>query len=154
MSDIIPLQIHPWPPSDEQMGLIREAKVSLNTDVKVMPTRAAPGTHARVLALGELPPWVCDAALVKDCTNVESLTAALEWLLLAPADDTRGFMVLDYLEAVFGMGVKELPPASCKCWEAGCEDLSAVRNGEPLEGRCEACFDAGCHLAKGLCLRD
>lgn len=154
MSDIIPLQIYPWPVSDEQLGLVKEAKAGVHTDVKVLPTRAVPGLHARVLALGSLPPWVCDAAFVKDCMNVESITAALDWLLNAPPESDRGFMVKDYLEAMFGSGVEELPPPSCQCMEQGCEDLAAVREYEPLEGRCEACFEAGCYLAKGLCLRD
>lgn len=154
MTNIIPLQIHPWPPSDEQMAMVREAKASLNLDLKVLPTEAVPGLHGRVLALGSLPPWLCDAALVKEPLSEGSVTRALDWLLTAPEGDDRGFMVKDYLEAIFGHEVEELPPPRCRCEELGCDGEVAVDNYKVLNGRCRPCYAAGCYLTKGLCLRD
>lgn len=144
MSEIVPLQIHPWP--TPHMEIVKAAKVSLDTDVKVLPTPAAPGLHGRVLALGELPPWVCDAALVREPELLDSVQKALEWLLAAPEGDTRGFMVADYMEA--WLGATELPPPACHCGEP-----VSVRDYSPLMG-CAFCHDNGCHLADGLCFRD
>lgn len=147
MTDITPLQVHPWPMGDERFERLREAKASLGLELKVLPTEAVPGLHARVLAFESLPPWVCDAALVPDDRDVAQMARALDWVLTAPPDDTRGFMATDWLGAVLGGEVKDLGYLQCKC-----------ECGNPLrperEGRCDTCYHSGCHLAGGMCLRD
>lgn len=99
-----------WPHTipDEQMQLIRQAKAKLDLPYKVIPSPAVPGGHERVLAMGELPPFLCEAALVKDPTSAESVENALRWLLTAPEGDKRGFGYTEYLSAIFGPGVTEL----------------------------------------------
>lgn len=148
MSDIIPLQIYPWPVDEVRMNLIKQAKATLNLELKVLPTQAVPGLHARVLALGKLPPWLCDAALVRDPSNVDSVQAALEWVLTAPEGDERGFMVKDYMHSIFGEPVLELSAPKCHCG-----DNRAVQNYQ-LQPGCTFCNEAGCHLTEGICFRD
>jgi hypothetical protein len=110
MSNARPLCLYPHDIPDDQMQLIRQAKANLDLPYKVIPSPAVPGGHERVLAMGELPPFLCDAALVKDPTNAQSVENALRWLLTAPEGDNRGFGYGDYLEAIFGAPVTELEP--------------------------------------------
>lgn len=152
MSSVVPLQLYPWPVAGEHMAVLKEAKASLGLEVQVIPTQAVPGLHGRVLGLGSLPPWVCDAALVKRPDEVESVARALKWILTAPPESDRGFMVADYLEGFFGAGVVEVAPPKCKC--EGCGAAMAVENYQPRHGHCRGCYYSGCHLAKGLCLND
>lgn len=107
-SSVRPLCIFPYPAPPEQMELVKQAKANLALDYMVIPEPAVPGGDERVLALGELPPFLCVAALVKDPTNAQSVENALRWLLTAPPDDDRGFGYTDYLSAIFGPGVKDL----------------------------------------------
>ena len=153
MTDIIPLQIYPWPVSPELMEHIRRAKQSINLDAKVLPTEAVPGGPSRVLALGSLPPFVCDAALVKDPSDGAAIQRALNWLLTAPPMDKSGFMKEDYITSFFPDAVEVAPP-KCKCasLEFGCNGDKAVRNGVVLKGHCADCYYAGCYLTEGLCL--
>jgi len=108
MTDLRPLAIWPHEIPDEQMALIKQAKANIDVPYRVLPSPAVPGGHERVLAMGELPPFLCDAALVKDPTNPQSVENALRWLLTAPEGDERGFGYTQYLEAIFGPGVKDL----------------------------------------------
>lgn len=147
MSTVIPLQIFPWPMDEARLGILKEAKAGLDTDVKVMPTRAVPGLHARVLSFAGKPPWVCDVAMASDPTSVDSVRGALDWVLNAPAGDTNGYMVLDYLTDVFGVGVREVEPDPCHCGR----ERRVV--GGKFETDCPACMTAGCAIA-GFCIAD
>lgn len=148
MSRVVPLQVYPWPVSDEQMLVLREAKESLNIGTKVLPTEAVVGMHARVLALGSVPPWVCEVALVRDPSNAASVAGALDWLLNAPEGDERGITVPDRLSMIFGKPVRELPKPECHCGE-----LRLVENYE-IHSDCKECLRLGCNLTKGICFRD
>lgn len=108
--ELRPLALWPHNIPDEQMALIKQAKANIDVPYRVLPSPAVPGGHERVMAMGELPPFLCEAALVKDPTNAQSVENALRWLLTAPESDNRGFGYVDYLAAIFGPGVKELEP--------------------------------------------
>lgn len=103
-----PLCLWPYPAPPEQMALVKQAKTRLGLDFMVLPEPAVPGGDERVLALGSLPPFLCEAALVKDPTNAQSIENALRWVLTAPDGDNRGFGYVDYLGVIFGPGVKDL----------------------------------------------
>jgi hypothetical protein len=90
--------------------ITKRAFVSLNLPHSVRVVGAVPGGPYRVLGLGALPPFVCDAAPVLDPTNFESVQKAMRWVLCAPEGDQSGYLVLDYLVSVFGPGVVELEP--------------------------------------------
>ena len=71
---------------DSELPYIKEAKQQLGLDVMVRPVVATPGFD-RILAIGERPDFICDHALVKDVTNIESLKAALKWCITGEPDD-------------------------------------------------------------------
>ena len=144
-----PLAIWPWPLRAEDMQLVKDAKAAAGIEEKVMPSEAVPGSPVRVLALGSLPPFVCDAGLVKEPT-VAAVADAIRWVLQAPAGDRSGFMVEDYMKALLGEETRELEAPPCHC-ERDAVDF-AGRGGDATE--CRACHDAGCYLTEGLCLRD
>ncbi|QIK61786.1 hypothetical protein G7068_00105 [Leucobacter viscericola] len=137
--------------TEGQLAVLKEAKAGADLEMKIIPTRAVPGLHARVLGLGGPPPWVSDCALVSNPCDVDSVRHALIWMLTAPADDERGFMAKDWLEAVLGDEIAELPTPECKC---RCGNKLAVRNYHPLNGCCEPCFEEGCYLVEGMCFCD
>lgn len=107
-SDVRPLALYPWPPTPEQVDLIKRAKAELATDFQVVPVEGVPGGPVRILAFGKLPPFVCDTALVRDATSYTSVLAALRWVLTAEPGDDRGFMLVDYLRSILGADVKEI----------------------------------------------
>lgn len=83
---LIPLPVWPFPVSPEREMLIRAAKASLGLPYRIQHVKAEPGSPGRVLAFGELPPHLCEAALIRpdNVDNLESVTAALRAALTAP----------------------------------------------------------------------
>lgn len=84
------LHIYTTGDRDTELPYIKEAKRLLDSDtsggITVIPVVATPGFD-RVLAIGERPPFICDHALIKDITNVESVKAALKWCITGEPDD-------------------------------------------------------------------
>lgn len=54
---MIPLPCYPFPLTDEQYVLLKAAKMSLESPVKVLPVEANPESPGRVLCFGTLPPF-------------------------------------------------------------------------------------------------
>jgi hypothetical protein len=108
LSSVLPLAVWPHERTAEDDDAIRRAKAALNLDYRVQLSPAMPGCPTRVLALREPPPFVCDAAIVTDPTDDQKVQNALHWVLEAPEGDDRGFMVLDYLQAILGPEVREV----------------------------------------------
>lgn len=108
MTAPLPLPIYPYPMTAEQSTVVHEAYLRLGPGApSVQPVPANPGEPTRVLGLAAFPPFVCDLAYVPDPTNVDQIENRLRWLLLDEGD--AGFMVLDYLKAIFGPEVREVP---------------------------------------------
>ena len=147
MNEIVPLQVYPWPMDEDQLGVLKEAKASLDLDFRIMPTRAVPGLHARVLGLGSKPPWFCDCAVSVEPKQLVSLTGALRWVLTAPESSNDGYMVMDYMKSVFGDGVMERDPDPCHCGRP-----PLVKDAK-LHAVCVACAREGCELV-GWCMID
>lgn len=106
MSDVIPIAIWPNKPVGKDLEMLKEAKASIKTDIKMIPVDAVPGSPGRILALRESPPFLCDHALVRN-PSIESLTAALSYCL-GLNDDPRATTVLKVLKEVFGEGTREI----------------------------------------------
>lgn len=106
MSDVTPLPMWPQKPQEPVLGMLKQAKASLNTSLLISPVKAVPGSPGRVLAVGSKPEFICDYAYVA-VPSVESLTAALSWCL-GLVDDPRGVTMGRMLSEYFGEGVKEI----------------------------------------------
>lgn len=50
---------------EKHLGIIKEAKRSIDTDVRMRPIEAARGPNGRVLALQVHPPFACDHVLAE-----------------------------------------------------------------------------------------
>lgn len=105
-----PLAIHPWPLPPEALRRVQQAFAALGAPFPVEPRPAVSGGPVRVLGLGSLPPFVCDAGLVKDPSNIEAIKKALRWVLDPSQPVEQGFTVLNYLDTYLGPGVVELEP--------------------------------------------
>lgn len=106
MTAPIPVPIHPWPLPEGRLDLLRSAKMMLQTDVTIIPVEATPGSEGRVLAFGELPPFVSEAVLIRNVDSVDSVSKALSFLLEAPEGSPGLFTEEMWLSAVFGCGVR------------------------------------------------
>ena len=91
---------------DIELPYIKEAKRQLNSDTKLIPVLAGPGSM-RVVAIGERPPFLCDHALIKDVSNVDSVKAALTWFM-EDNNDSRVTTVEKWLSRLMGAEVKEI----------------------------------------------
>lgn len=110
MTPTIPLRIWPHDITEEQLDMILEAKATLDTDVQVIPSPAAPGGPGRVLAFGEIPPFFCESVIIgaANVDRVESIRAALKHLLTAPAGAPGSFTEEEWLGAVMGCNVRQV----------------------------------------------
>jgi len=106
------LPVHPYPLTDAQLDALKQAKAQLDAelglDYKIQPVRAAIGVPLTILAFEELPPFLCDVALIKPGWGVENVKNALKAVL--SGDNDRLFGPLGYLRAILGEGVQELEP--------------------------------------------
>lgn len=80
----------------------------LQTEDKIIPVGAEPGTPGRVLAFGVLPDFFCTSVFIKpeNVDNVESVSKALSFLLGAPDGASGLFSESDWLSAVMGVPVR------------------------------------------------
>lgn len=93
---------------DGDHQLLVSAKAAMNMTYKITPIIAVPGGPTRVLALREIPNFLCDYALVTNPENPASLLAAMTWVLEG-TEDSRATSLLEMLQAIFGPNVKEIP---------------------------------------------
>jgi hypothetical protein len=70
----LPLPCFPWPLSDARLALLKAAKASLDSPLKIVPVEAAYGSPGRVLCFGETPDWLCATAPIRP-ENVDSVTS-------------------------------------------------------------------------------
>lgn len=97
---------------------VKAAKVALGIQEKVIPFgldkfgRKPDGTsislHARVLAIGFRPPFICEHALVRETTTAEGFQRALSWVLGLTEVDPKANTVVDAMVAIFGPGTREV----------------------------------------------
>jgi hypothetical protein len=106
----VPLAIFPYPLPPHIADITKRAFMSLELPFAVQPVGAVVGEPGRVLALGALPPFVCDCAPVSDPTSFDSVRNAIRWVLTAPPGDENGYLTLDYLRSIFGPETRELEP--------------------------------------------
>ncbi len=107
MSTVHPIACHPWPLPDEQLEVLKQAKARMNVNFRIAPVEGGPGIDGRVLAFGELPPYLCKFApvLPVNVLNVDSVEAALRFAL---GDVSDRYSHADWLESIFGEGVELL----------------------------------------------
>ena len=103
-----PLAIWPWPLPSEQLEVVRSAFAAMGAPFPVVPSPAAPGGPVRVLAMGSLPPFACNSALIGNPLSFDSVTKGLRWVLDPAQDLENGHTMLDYLRLYLGAEVKEL----------------------------------------------
>ena len=110
MSDVRPLPVWPWPMTDAIASTLRVAKASLDVSWLIAPCPAVPGSPGRVLAFGEVPPFACEAVLVRpeDQHDPARLAAALTFLMSATPDAPGLVTQEKWLSAVMGMDVRFL----------------------------------------------
>lgn len=103
---IVPVPVHPWPVPPEREALIRAAKISLDTDVKIRLVAPDPGVPTRVLAFGERPKHFCRWAPIRpgNTESVASIAAALRFVLEGDADERWGEAA--WLSDVMGCDVR------------------------------------------------
>lgn len=102
MSVSVPLPVYPAA-TPERVAVLRAAKASIDTDVKVVPVNAEPGSPGAVFAFGERPNALTEYVLVRPdgVEDVSRVAAALEfWLAGGKTHDEA-----DWLGAVMGCGV-------------------------------------------------
>ena len=105
---MIPVPIHPWPPTPADLELLKAVKATLDLPYKIVPVEALPGSPGRVLAFREDTPLLVDSAVVTDPGNTAALQTALSWVLDPTAVDARASLVIDKLRGVFGPDVEEV----------------------------------------------
>ena len=107
MSAPVPVPCYPWPLSDGQMETLRSAKASLDLEYRIMPVQAFPGSPGRVLCYGRPAPFYTESVVVGvgNELKVDSVKAALRFLLEAPEGAEGGFGEQAWLEAVLGCSV-------------------------------------------------
>lgn len=107
--DALPIPVHPWPMSLERLELLKAAKASLNSEIKIIPVESAPGSPGRVLCFGEMPPDYPADGLApiapQNVDKVDSIAAALAFWL-NPWSDSRQYAAEFWLGAVMGCEVR------------------------------------------------
>lgn len=106
-SDVRPLPIWPHTVTPEQLELIKRAKIEIGVPYSVMPSPAAPGSPGRILALGEVPPFICETVLVapENVERYESILGAMRFWLTAEAGAEGSIDEAAWLSGVMGCEV-------------------------------------------------
>lgn len=104
----VPLPVYPYPLTDAQLAILKQAKASIDTDVLVVPVEAHPGSPGRVLSFGVRPPWLCKCAPIaaENVNRVESVAAALRFWLDDHGSDAYGEAW--WLGSLWGVPVREV----------------------------------------------
>lgn len=97
------IHFYPWDKWTQYRDVIVQAKNATGYTEKVVPVEGIPGSM-RIVAV-EVPPFLCDYALVKSGT-VEGFTAALQWYF-GLRDDPRVITVQKILSKIMGSEVFE-----------------------------------------------
>lgn len=101
MTAVLPLACYPYPVPPEVVEAIKRAKEALcwrdKLDFKVMICEAYAGSPSRVLSFKGPPPFVCDAAKLRNWRDPVELREWLEWVLDEEQDVQQGFTVADWM---------------------------------------------------------
>lgn len=105
-SNIQPLPVWPWPVLDEDMERLKTAKAKVDVPFKVLPRPASVGSPGRIIAIGSMPDFPCDYAVINDHTNQAAYDAVMEWVLHPDLIDERASTEEDWLSFHFGARLK------------------------------------------------
>lgn len=110
MTEVHPLPIWPHTATQEQLEMIRRAKLEVGAPFQVQPSPAVPGSPGRVLALGEVPPFLCETILIapQNIHTYSSILGAMRHWLTAPPDAPGSITEAAWLSHVMGCEVKEV----------------------------------------------
>lgn len=91
--------------------MIRRAKLEVGAPFAVQPSPAVPGSPGRVLALGEVPPFLCESVLVApdNAGRYESILGAMRFWLTAPEGAEGSITDEMWLSGVMGCEVRLAP---------------------------------------------
>lgn len=94
-------------PTDADWAAVRAAKAATGYKGLVVPRQAVYGSPGVILAVGELPSWLCRFVYVDNTNDAEKLTEALNVVLNDPEDPSVGTEA-DLLSRWMGVEVKEV----------------------------------------------
>lgn len=108
MADVRPLRLWPHDITEAQLAMIRQGKADMDVDFKILPSPAEPGGPGRVLAFGQIPPFFSESVVIggDNVNRPESIRAAMEFALTAPAGAPGSFTEEAWLQAVMGVPVR------------------------------------------------
>lgn len=90
-------------------GALRSAALSLGKDYSIKPVRGVYGSPGYILAIGDMPDFVCDGVVFVPNTTVGYLATSID-TTLEHQDDGRVLGVAEQLSRMFGGKVVELEP--------------------------------------------
>ncbi|WP_025157255.1 hypothetical protein [Leifsonia aquatica] len=98
---VLPLACHPYPVPPIVVQAIKEAKEYLcardGLQFKVQISEGVQANPTRVLALNGPPPFLCDAAKVRNWRDKEELAFWIEWVLDEARPVEEGFTQVEWL---------------------------------------------------------
>jgi hypothetical protein len=107
-ADVRPLPVHPYPLTAAQESTLRQAKAELDLPYLVQVVPAVPGSPGRMLCFGEPAPFYTESVVIRpeNVERLESVKAALDFMLNAPAGAAGSFTEEMWMQAMFGEGTK------------------------------------------------
>ena len=105
-----PLPLWPHSLSDEQLAMVKRAKLEVDPPFTILPSPAVPGSPGRVLAFGEVPPFLSEIVLIapENVNRYESILGAMRFWLTAPPEAPPSISEAQWLSHVMGCEVKEV----------------------------------------------
>lgn len=106
-ADVRPLPIWPHTATPERLAMVKRAKLEIGVPFAVQPAPAVLGSPGRILAFGEVPPFLCETVLIapENVDRYESVLGALTFLLTAPEGAPGSIDEAAWLGGVMGCEV-------------------------------------------------
>lgn len=106
-ADVRPLPIWPHSVTPEQLELVKRAKLEVGVPYSVQPAPAVLGSPGRVLAFGEVPPFLCETVLIapENVDRYESVLGAVRFWLTAQEGAEGSITEAMWLSGVMGCEV-------------------------------------------------
>lgn len=107
VTEVRPLPIWPHTVTEAQLEMVKRAKLEIGAPFAVQPSPAVPGSPGRVLAFGEVPPFLSETVLIwpDDVGNYEVVKEKMRLWLQAP-EGTGGTVTEEmWLSHVMGCNV-------------------------------------------------
>lgn len=107
MADVHPLPIYPHTVTEAQLEMVKRAKLEIGAPFAVQPAPAVPGSPGRVLAFGEVPPFLSETVLIapENVDRYESILGAMRYWLEAPEGAPGSIDEAAWLSHVMGCNV-------------------------------------------------